>query len=133
MRNFYVALAALLVAATTPASMAEDTAVSFKDDIQPLLNAQCVFCHVTGAENGGLNVGRRQSHAALLAPSTVSELPRVTPGDPEKSYLIHKLRGTQLKVGGSGSRMPMTDPPRPMDAAQLELFERWIAQGAKNN
>ena len=43
------------------------------------------------------------------------------------------LKPTLLKVGGNGSRMPMTDPPRPMDAAQLELFERWIAQGAKNN
>lgn len=118
--------------------MAEDTAalpaVSFKADIQPIFNAQCVFCHVTGAENGGLNLGRRDAYAALMAASTEAPMmARVTPSDPLKSYLIHKLRGTQLDAGGSGNRMPMIDPPRPLEPAQLELFVRWIESGAPNN
>lgn len=108
--------------------------VSFKTDLQPIINAQCVFCHVTGAENGGLNLGRRVSHAALMAASTEAPaMPRVTPGDTEKSYLIHKLKGTHLDAGGSGTRMPMNDPPRPLDAAQLELFVRWVESGALDN
>ncbi len=108
--------------------------VSFKTDLQPIINAQCVFCHVTGAENGGLNLGRRVSYAALMAASTEAPvMPRVTPGNPEKSYLIHKLKGTHLDAGGSGTRMPMNDPPRPLDAAQLELFLRWVESGALDN
>ena len=106
---------------------------SFKTDIQPLLNTQCVFCHVDGAENGGLNLGRRKSYASLIAASTTAPLPRVTPGDPEKSYLIHKLRGTHVDVGGSGTAMPIYDPPRPFDPAQLDMIERWIKSGALNN
>lgn len=108
--------------------------VSFKTDLQPVINAQCVFCHVTGAENGGLNLGRRVSHAALLAASTEAPaMPRVTPGDPARSYLIHKLKGTHLEAGGSGTRMPMNDPPRPLDETQLSLFVRWVESGAPDN
>lgn len=68
-------IAALLLG--TPAA-AQDAPVSFKRDLQPVLDAQCVFCHVTGAENGGLNLGRRVARAALLAPSTEAPLPRRT-------------------------------------------------------
>lgn len=67
----------LLLALSIPA-FAQDSAVSFKRDLQPVLDAQCVFCHVTGAENGGLNLGRRVARAALLAPSTEAPLPRRT-------------------------------------------------------
>lgn len=108
--------------------------VSFKQDLQPLLNAQCVFCHVDGAENGELNLGRRKAYAALVdVPSIDAPLSRVAPGDVDKSYLMHKLRGTHLSVGGSGNAMPMVDPPRLMDPTQVDLFVRWIEQGAKNN
>ena len=129
MSRYTFLLPALLVAA----SVQGEDAVSFSRDIQPILNSQCVYCHVTGAENGGLNLGRRQSHAALMADSTEAPMPRVTPGDRDNSYLIHKLRGTHLDVGGSGSAMPMYDPPKPFPTAQLEIIERWIEQGAVKN
>ena len=115
------------------AQAADAPPVSFKNDVQPILNSQCVFCHVTGAENAGLNLGRRDSHASLMSASTEAPIPRVTPGDPAKSYLIHKLKGTQLEVGGNGNAMPMYDPPKPFPAEQLELIERWIREGAQKN
>ena len=107
--------------------------VSFKAQIQPIFNAQCVFCHVTGAENGGLNLGRRDSYASLMAPSTEAPLQRIAPGDPGKSYLTHKLDGTHLSVGGNGNAMPMSDPPRLLEPSQRLLFETWIGEGAQNN
>ena len=123
-----------LMMTTSVAHAAGDKPVSFKDDVQPILNSQCVFCHVTGAENGGLNLGRCEAHAALLAPSTeTTAMPRVTPGDPAKSYLVHKLKGTQLEVGGNGAQMPMYDPPKPFPAEHLEVIERWIREGAQKN
>jgi hypothetical protein len=128
--NASAACAALLLACA--AAEAGD-APSFRNDVQPILNAQCVFCHVTGAENGGLNLGGRKAYGSLTAASTESTLARVALGDPDKSYLVHKLRGTQLSVGGSGLRMPMTDPPTPIDAGQLELIVEWIAAGAPDN
>jgi hypothetical protein len=126
--------AVVLLAVLASSAHAADTPVSFKDDVQPILNSQCVFCHVTGAENGGLNVGRREAYASLLSPSTEAPgMPRVTPGDPSKSYLVHKLKGTQLEAGGSGGRMPMYDPPKPFPAEHLETIERWIREGAQKN
>ncbi len=107
--------------------------VSFKVQIQPIFNAQCVFCHVTGAENGGLNLGHRDSYASLMAPSTEAPLQRIAPGDPGKSYLTHKLDGTHLSVGGNGNAMPMSDPPRLLEPSQRLLFETWIGEGAQNN
>lgn len=130
MRPRISASATLLLACA--AAQSADTP-SFRNDIQPLLNAQCVFCHVTGAENGGLNLGGRKAYGALTSPSTESALARVAPGNPDRSYLVHKLRGTQLTVGGSGLRMPMTDPPTPIDARQLDLIVKWIAAGAPDN
>lgn len=128
-----VVAAALMIAPWLAVAEEAVTPVSLKTDLQPIINSQCVFCHVTGAENGGLNLGRRDAYAALIANSTQASMPRVTPGDTTKSYLVHKLRGTQLDAGGSGTRMPMNDPPRPLDAAQLDLFVRWIESGAPNN
>ena len=127
-------IAAFFIATITGSTTAADKPVSFKDDVQPILNSQCVFCHVTGAENGGLNLGRRESYASLTSPSTEApSMPRVTPGDPSKSYLVHKLKGTHLEAGGSGSRMPMYDPPKPFPPEHLDVIERWIQEGAQKN
>lgn len=128
-----LAIGFLLTGADVSAQSSSEKPVSFKDDVQPLLNSQCVFCHVTGAENGGLNLGRRDSHASLMAASTEAPMARVAPGDPAKSYLLHKLKGTHLEVGGSGSAMPMYDPPKPFPKDHLDLIERWVREGAQKN
>jgi len=127
-------LAVLLASGAAFAAGKANAAPSFKNDIVPIFSAQCVFCHVTGAENAGLNLARKEAYRNLVGTkSTESELMRVAPGDPEKSYLMHKLRGTQLSVGGSGASMPRVDSSQLMDAAQLKLIEKWILAGAPNN
>ena len=112
-----------------------DATVSFRKDLQPILNARCVVCHVTGAENGELNLARSVALRNLVSvPSAQAPLPRVMPGKPAQSYLMHKLLDTQASVGGSGGRMPLTDTASsPMDPAQIEQFRAWIEQGAADN
>lgn len=109
-----------------PADLGEP--VSLSAQVQPYLNFQCVACHLTGAESGGLNLEPGKAHAELLEDSDGAPLPRVTPGDPEASYLVHKLRGTHLEVGGSGSLMPQGGVG--VSEELLALVERWILQGA---
>jgi hypothetical protein len=124
----------LLASSAAIADEKANAAPSFKNDIVPTFSAQCVFCHVTGAENAGLNLSRKEAYRNLVSTrSTESDLMRVAPGDPEKSYLMHKLRGTQLSVGGSGASMPRVDSAQLMNAAQLQLIEKWISAGAPNN
>jgi len=52
----------------------------------------------------------------------------IEPGDPERSYLVHKLRGTHGLAGGGGARMPVADTP--LDDAEQAAVEAWIANGA---
>ncbi|MBI4301219.1 MAG: hypothetical protein HY664_01255 [Chloroflexi bacterium] len=107
-------------------------AVSFVQDIQPIFGSRCVFCHQTGASQAGLNVGLGLAYKSLVkVPSTESRLLRVAPGDPENSYLLHKLLGTHLQVGGQGEQMPLGGPPLPKD--DLEKIQKWIQDGAPEN
>ncbi len=57
----------------------------------------------------------------------VPELTLVVPYDVEESYLLHKLRDTQLEVGGLGAQMP---PKEPLSPEQLDLFDLWVLEGA---
>jgi len=105
--------------------------VSLSAQVQPFLNFQCVACHLTGAESGGLNLEPGKTRAELLEDSNGASIPRVTPGDPEASYIVHKLRGTHLEVGGSGSLMPQGATS--VSEELLALVERWVLQGALDN
>lgn len=111
--------------------LAQD-APSFNNDIQPILDARCVVCHMTGAAQGELALEAGTSYQALVGvSSTQSKLLRVKPGDPTNSYLVHKLEGTQGEVGGSGTQMPQGTGALPQ--AQLDLILRWIEAGAHDN
>ena len=55
-------------------------------------------------------------------------LNRVTPGNAENSYLIHKLDG---RSGIVGDRMPTNGPF--LTPAQIDVIEQWINDGARNN
>ncbi len=65
------------------------------------------------------------------APSTESKFLRIEPGDPERSYLIHKLRGTHLAVGGEGERMPIGFEP--LAEREIAVFADWIKDCSPNN
>jgi hypothetical protein len=53
----------------------------------------------------------------------------VIPGDPENSYLVHKVEG---RPGIVGVRMPTVGPPYLTDG-QILILKRWIANGAPRN
>ena len=106
--------------------------VSFKKTVLPIFQRNCVACHMTGEEQGGLGLMPKLAYGSLVGkPSGQSKMPRVAPREPESSYLMHKLRGTHLDNGGSGGRMPLgLEPLGDDDVAQIAA---WIASGAPNN
>lgn len=93
----------------------------------------CVACHT--------NVGRNPSGGMILlhdlAYDQIVNVPsrgkpgaiRVIPGDPENSYLVHKIEGRADIVG---RRMPQAGPPYLTDG-QILILKRWIAKGAPRN
>lgn len=123
----------LLCAVMLAARPAFADEISFARDIAPVLKTNCAAaCHLTGEEPGHLKLYPGAAYKSLVGvPSEQSPLVRVAPGAPDKSYLVHKLDGTQIKAGGQGARMPFGGDPLPPDI--LTKISRWIEQGAPNN
>ncbi len=98
------------------ASTQEQT-ISFKGDILPIFKAHCSGCHgdagranlhlltQNGFEKGGIS-----GHL-------------VTPGDPQKSLLVQRIKGE-----GGKPQMPMGFAP--LTATQIAKIETWIKEGA---
>lgn len=96
--------------------------------------AACTNCHTTAGGRtppAGMDLGSPAAHAQLVnvRSNVRPELIRVIPGDPENSYLIHKLEG---RSGITGLRMPRSGPPYLTDG-QILVIKRWIQIGAPNN
>ncbi len=94
----------------------------------------CTQCHAPVGGRGaaaGLNLTSATAYAALVGVASVTKpgTVRVVPGDPENSYLVHKLEG---RLDIVGLRMPRTAGPFLTDG-QMLVIKRWIALGARND
>ncbi len=96
-----------------------ENAVSFSEQVRPLLNAKCAKCHGGVKEAGGMNLLFRES--ALKGGK--SGLPAIVPGKPEASELI-----VRVTTADEDDRMPKKADP--LKAEQIALLKRWIAEGA---
>jgi hypothetical protein len=99
------------------AEPAASTAVSFANDVLPILNSRCLNCHGGNRIEEGLIVG---SYDELMAGSTNG--PVIIPGDAEGSLLV-KLVVNQ--------KMPKRGPK--LTPSQVQLIVDWVNQGALNN
>lgn len=117
--------------------------VSFAADIEPIFISRCALsgCHVQPSPNdpsysegaeppAGLVLSRGTAYGNIVdVPSTERpELDRIEPGDPERSYMILKLRGAP---GIVGARMPFGGPF--LSDAQIQTFVEWVLAGAERN
>jgi len=104
---------------------------AFEAEIVPILTSSCATCHLTGQEAGNMALVPGKALATLVnVPSTEAPgLIRVVPGDPDKSYLVMKLEGTQITHGGTGAQMPFGAPPLSPD--KIARIRQWITDGAK--
>jgi hypothetical protein len=93
----------------------------------------CVNCHtsVGRVPPAGLDLTAGNSYGRLVGVSSVERpgVLRVAAGDPDNSYVVHKLEGRSDIVGG---RMPRGTGPFLTDG-QMLVIRRWIAEGANNN
>ena len=121
----------MLLPVVAPMVNAAD-AVSFQRDIVPLLKSRCAACHLTGEEPGHMALHPRAAYGYLVNVASVeSPLLRVAPGAPDESYLVHKLQGTQLDIGGEGVQMPIESGP--LAEPDIRMIREWIREGANSN
>ena len=92
----------------------------------------CVQCHNPGGRQfaAGLDLTAASSYASLVGAASRQKpgAVLVVAGDPENSYLIHKLEG---RTDIAGTRMPRVGPP--LTDGQIQIIEGWIARGARND
>lgn len=93
----------------------------------------CVTCHSAAGRTplGGLNLDHAVAYDQLVnvASRERPDLMRVSPGNPDASYIVHKLEG---RAGIVGRRMPFNGPPF-LTSGQIQILRRWIAIGAPRN
>jgi hypothetical protein len=91
----------------------------------------CTNCHngVNPFVPGNLRAGSAYGTLVNVRSVQKPNLFRVAPGDPDNSYIIHKLEGRADIVG---LRMPRGTGPFLTDG-QLLVLRRWIELGAKND
>jgi len=91
----------------------------------------CAFsgCHSGTAAPVGLQLDADVAYDSLVNQPSVqqSDFARVSPGDPDNSYLIQKLEGT----AAVGLQMPRNQPPLSIDT--INAIRQWIADGAPND
>ena len=91
-----------------------------------VFNPSCIVCHSGAGAPQGLRLDSASSFTSLVAvPSRQSgSVLLVSPGNPDQSYLIHKLEGTAAE----GEQMPLGGPPVPQ--ATIDFVRQWISDGA---
>ena len=94
----------------------------------------CTGCHTSAgrAPAAGMDLGGANAHGQLVSVASSGKpgAIRVIPGDPENSYLIHKIEGRSDIVG---LRMPRGTAGPFLTAGQIRVIKRWIELGAPNN
>jgi hypothetical protein len=97
--------------------------ISFRQDIAPILVANCVDCHRPGRP--GLDKGKLEltSFATLMQGTPKEKV--IEPGKPEASHLVSRLKGDEQP------RMPRGENNQGLSAEVIGRFEQWIKAGAR--
>ena len=100
-------------------------AVSFNEDIRPILADRCFACHGpdSASRKADLRLDREEFAKAAIADSDV--IPIVS-GKPEQSAILKRL-----KSHDADEVMPPPESKITVSNKEIALIERWIADGAE--
>ncbi len=103
---------------------------SYKADVEPIFVKECGDCHGGQRPKKGLDLSADKGYANLVGKKSaqVPELLLVAPGDPDNSYLWHKLQHTAKE----GKGMPRgIFSSKKLPEKELQVIREWIEQGAQ--
>ncbi len=100
--------------------MGSDKQIDFSADVKPIINKKCITCHGGVRAKSGFSL---LFHDEALAKAK-SGKPAIIPGDPDASELIRRI-----SINDPDERMPYKHPP--LSKQEIDIFRRWIKQGAK--
>jgi hypothetical protein len=116
---------------TTPSQVGqtEKSALSHDVDIQPIWDQSCTSgCHPGNDSMLSLEPDYAWKTMVGIPSVEVPLMDRVEPGEPDQSYLVHKIEDTHLDVGGMGFAMPNFSDL--LSEEEIDLVRAWIEEGA---
>ena len=117
-------VAATIAVGSAGAAAAEEV-VSWKLDVQPILQAHCVDCHKPGGAGWDASGLDLTTYKGLM--TGTKHGPIVVPGDTLSSNLL------VLVEGRADPKVRMPHGQRPLLKQQIEIIRLWVKQGAKDN
>lgn len=118
-----VAIAMAFAAPWASSAMAD--AVTFSEDILPIMNIRCVECHQPGGSGyqaAGLDL---RTYRGLMKGTRHG--PIVVPGDAFSSNL------NVLIEGRAASKLRMPHNKKKLSRCEIDSFRRWVNRGAKDD
>ncbi|MCA9038984.1 MAG: PSD1 domain-containing protein [Planctomycetaceae bacterium] len=125
MRMFcFISLPLSLVLLTDAAPVRAEDEVLFNRDIRPILSDTCFACHGPSEKDreAGLRFDLQESPFSELD----SGMRAIVPGNIDESELYQRITSDDESL-----IMPPADFNKHLKPEQIELFKRWIEQGAK--
>lgn len=109
------------------------SAPTFSEVQARVLLPWCSFssCHGEAGAGGLLLDGDGALDALVGVPSTAVDMPRISPGDPDGSYLYRLLSECAPQVQGHSARHMPAGAPTLLDPALVGLVRAWIEMGAE--
>jgi len=98
--------------------LAKAAPLSYNRDIRPILSENCFACH-------GPDKASREAKLRLDVREVALKKDAIVPGDPEESELIYLIN-----TDDEDDLMPPPDSHKSLTAAEKNILEEWIAQGA---
>lgn len=120
-----IVCSSLLVSSALVLAACGEKEISYKADIQPILQQYCVECHAeggTGYEKSGLLL---TSYESVMKGTRFGSI--IKPGDALSSTLI------MLVEGRADPSIKMPHGKESLPKEKIELLKQWVKQGAKNN
>ena len=102
------------------AELAQAQAVSYTNDVRPILNKRCLGCHGGVKRAAGLSFLSEQT----LTNPTESDAVAVVPGKPADSEMIRRILSKD-----DSERMPPADHGPALSEHEVALLRQWILEG----
>ncbi len=115
----------LALAGLSACSGNKDQAVSFSKDVKPMLDKNCAECHMPNGQGAVASGLLMDSYENLMKGTTHG--PVIVAGHAASSSLYLMVAGkvdASIRMPHNKEMLPVTD---------VQLLEKWIDQGAKND
>ena len=114
----------MLLVLVTCGCIKEQRQVSFRNDVRPILEANCLECHRPPDGKGYIKTGLSMATHAEIMRGTIYG-PVIVPGDSRHSIL------NMLVEGRADLSMRMPHGRRSLSSEEVEILRLWVEYGAR--